>query len=93
VTIELASPEVLPERRFGGGGVVAMLAGEGRLASKCAFHDLQVDASQRRLCGIDIGSRRFVFGAERMTELSGSPLTEGEGGGGGERQRLPSPAA
>jgi hypothetical protein len=30
VTIELASPEVLPERRFGGGGVVAVLAGEDR---------------------------------------------------------------
>lgn len=65
MTIELASPEVLPERRFGRGGVVAVLAGEDRLASKSMLHDLHVDTSERQLRGIDIGSRRFIFAAMR----------------------------
>jgi hypothetical protein len=74
VTIELASPEVLPERRFGGSGVVAVLAGEDRLASKSMLHDLYVDASERQFRGIDIGSRRFIFGAMRGLDSKQSSM-------------------
>ncbi len=63
--VELAASEVPPERRLGGRRVVAVLAGEDRLASESVFHDLYVDASESELRGIDIGSRRFIFGAMR----------------------------
>ena len=55
--VELAAPEVLPERRLGGSGVVAVLASEDGLATKCALHNSYVDASERQLRAIDIGSR------------------------------------
>lgn len=56
---------MLPEYGFGGRRVVAVLAGEDRLATTSAFHDLDVDTSERRLRGIDIGSRRFIVRAMR----------------------------
>jgi IS5 family transposase len=72
----LAAPEVLPERRLGGGGVVAVLASEDGLATKCALHNSYVDASERQLRAIDIFGWMKAVGGFRRTRFRGLERTQ-----------------